>query len=523
MTVRKCFYFALSALLLTGLLSCNKGGSSRRDGSSDGRQDIPSEEPQSTFIDNPAWTITYTGRDVLYEDSGTYVVDIMHLKSTDSKTWYLDLVSANDFLLKYHNSVDSFIAASLESASQGGSVDVLQGSSDVVFDILDAGEGKWIAIAYGVDAKGNLSGEYSSLTFTTQAIELKKDNTWKMEYKGRQTIVEDGAQVDVDIINVKTSSPGSYYVYIAYPEYITEYYGGSMEAFFNGVVDEIYDGMGDKDVFADLIYYEPDLDIQFDRFRSGSWTAYAFGLDAAGNLTGSWSEASFLIEEEKPTDAFNRWLGTWEIGDARVRFPLVVSSSEANVAYVVSGWESGAAVSDDVSKYTKDFAFETRFDRATGDMYFYVQYMGYPYTYRNETYSVYLLGVYYNGGNEYVYEFLSDIACASLSEDGRKADVRGLEADGGRIKFTSMRYADLSSNADNTEALTYAKDLPSFPMTMTWVSSSTNPVSVAARKIPSRRASSLTKSSQGHSASPYRKVSKPEGRGGKRIPGKVRH
>ena len=472
-------YIALLAAIVLSAAACNKQGQGRRDPS--GMPDPGNKPVESVFTENPDWTITYTGRDVVADAGGTFVVDVIHMKSTDDKTWFIDLVSANDFLTKYRNNLDSFIEASVKEALDGKYLESSKGDGDVTFDILDEGGHNWVAIAYGCDDKGNLTGVYTRLDFTTEAIKLHKDNTYKIEYLGRDTDVNGDV---IDKVNVKTDSPFSYYVYLAYPEYVADEYGGSMEAFFNGVVDEIYDGMGEKDSFIDRIYDVPDLTIEFDRIRSGEWTVYAFGLDAAGNLTGNWSEASFTVAEEKPTDAFNRWLGTWEIGDNHFTYPIVISNSESNVAYLVSGWETGENVDEDVSQYTKTFDFEARFDAKTGDLVFYVQYLGYPYDYEGETYDTYLLGVYKDGKEERVYELNSDIARAVLNEEGSAAAVTAVPAtlDGKTITFVSMRYADLSRNADNGEAQIYDTHLPYFPMTMTWVSSNTTPKD-AARKV----------------------------------------
>lgn len=515
---------ALSVLMLTAALSCSKDGTGRRRGT----EERPNVTPVSAFRENPAWTVTYTGRTADVFDGNTFIVDVMHVKSTDNKTWYLDLVSANDLLTTYGNSLDQFIAASVAKAKEAGDIPVDSGDSDVVFDILDAGGSNWVAVAYGCDEKGNLTGEYSRLDFTTQAMQLQKGSVYKMEYTGRRE--SDGDEVDV--LNVKTDSPYSYYVYIAYPEYIEEFYEGDYAAFFNGVVDEIYSGLGENGNFADAIYYQPNLNIEFDRFRSGQWTAYAFGLDAAGNLTGDWSEYAFVVPEEKPTDAYNRWLGTWRIGDGRTAYEIRVAGSESNVAYRVSGWETGDDAGEGVTEETKDLSFETRFDRKTGEMIFYVQYIGFPFTVGEETFDAYLLGVYRSGSDEFVYEFESDIAAAALDESGNTATVRALstERDGKTISFVSMRYGEMSRNASNNEVGIHAQRIPYFPMTMTWVSSNTGSAAAVRTALPTARprmtvrtAGTKSAAPAGASVSPYRKAAGTQARKASgRKPGSVR-
>lgn len=508
MMLMKRYGRILLALLPAALLlavSCNREDTGRRRGSQTGDNPQPGQ-PTSVFTENPDWTITYTGRGATAEADGTtFVVDILHVQSTDSKSWYLDLVSANDMLIKYQGSLDAFIQESVQNARNNGDIPVEKTSTDVVFDRLDDGGSNWVAVAYGCDAKGNLTGEFSRLGFTTQAITLKKDNTFRLRYDGRVTIQENGQDVEVEKIHVSTDSPYSYYVDIAYPEYITEYFEGDYAAYFNSVVDGIYAATGGEDIVND-IYYDPELTIEFDRFRSGPWTVYAFGVDAFGNLTGSWSELNFTVPEEKPTDAFNRWLGTWSIGDNHFSYPIVVSSSEANVAYRVSGWETGDAADPNSVQYTRDFAFETRFDKQTGNMVFYVQYVGFPYVSEGETLDVYLLGVYRKSGQQYVYELKNDIATAVLDESGTTGRVEANTVDD--ITFLSMQYCELSRNPESDYIGTFNSNLPFFPMQMTWVSSSTvyeGSASVA-RQLPVRRSALQTKAAGKQAASPYRKA-----------------
>ena len=480
--------YIILTLAAIACISCNKEDRGRRD---DGRDPSREPVPESSFVENPAWTITYTGREALLSDELTYVVDALHVKSTDSGSWFLDVVSANDYLTEYNNKLESFISASVKAAKEGGYLEVENADADIVFDILDEGGCNWIAIAYGCDDKGNLTGEYTSLNFTTQAIELRKTDDFKMSYKGRQTIVEDGKDVDVDVVSVTSSKPYSYYVYLAYPEYIADEFDGNYYDFFNSVVDEVYDSLGEGEYFADAIYYDKTLDIQFDRLRSGSWTAYAIGLDAAGNFLGYWSEYAFSVAEEKPTDEFNRWLGTWEISDGDISFDLKVSNSESNIAYLVSGWEVGKRSEDkDMNEYTATFSFETRFDRGTGDMVFYNQYIGLPYTVDDYTYDLYLLGIYLQGGNECVNENVCDIARATLQSDA-KATVIGLSYGGN--DFITMRYVDLCRDESITDAFTYGLTVPYFPMTMTWKSSDTGSRAAASAASRDRIGTALPK------------------------------
>ena len=147
--------YIILTLAAIACISCNKEDRGRRD---DGRDPSREPVPESSFVENPAWTITYTGREALLSDELTYVVDALHVKSTDSGSWFLDVVSANDYLTEYNNKLESFISASVKAAKEGGYLEVENADADIVFDILDEGGCNWIAIAYGCDDKGNLTG-----------------------------------------------------------------------------------------------------------------------------------------------------------------------------------------------------------------------------------------------------------------------------------------------------------------------------------------------------------------------------
>ena len=111
------------------------------------------------------------------------------------------------------------------------------------------------------------------------------------------------------------------------------------------------------------------------RLRSGEWFIFMIGIDSEGELTGYYQKLELTIEQEVATDAYNRWLGTWQVinGDGTSSFQIDILPSANNMWYYMSGWES-----DNVYQYdTTDPALmpEVYFDKETGEMCFISQYL----------------------------------------------------------------------------------------------------------------------------------------------------
>ncbi len=311
------------------------------------------EPGRDTFRENPDWTLTYKGREVDSGD-GVYVVDPVYVSSSDDIPYYVDVVSLSDY--------NSVYGASIAALIKGRSSDmdksyIFTGDSRTAFDALDAGDGEWVAIAFEVDASGKPGSLYSFLQFRTKAVSMKEDDSFTLSYDGRKKWTDNGKETDddVDVISVKTSSPYSYYVDIAYPEYISSNYDGDPVKFFNAVLDDIAAGLEENEDFSGIVC-RGDTSISFDRLRHGDWTAYAFGVDYLGNLTGSWSKVDFDIKEEAATEAFSKWLGTWRIGGtgygestAPIYYDISIESSENNMYYAVRPVKFFNAVLDDIA------------------------------------------------------------------------------------------------------------------------------------------------------------------------------
>ena len=150
------------------------------------------------------------------------------------------------------------------------------------------------------------------------------------------------------------------------------YYSNDLQAFFEDYLSSYGYEVGDnkwKDVVktGDMTWTE-------QRLRSGEWFIFMIGIDSEGELTGYYQKLELTIKQEVATDAYNRWLGTWQVSkDGESLFQIDILPSENNMWYYMSGWESNNVYGYD----TTDPALmpELYFDKGTGEMCFISQYL----------------------------------------------------------------------------------------------------------------------------------------------------
>lgn len=460
-------------LLTVVLLSCSKENG--------GRRPEPKPEPDTPgLVDNPNWTITYKGREVDTKD-GVYVVDPIYVQASDKVPYYVDLISLSDYKSVYQSNPRKYAEGSFKNFVSDY---VVSGDSRTAFDALDAGDGDWVAIAYEI-SDGKIGSKYSLLKFKTQAVKMRKDESYQLSYDGRKEIDGD----ECDIISVKSFSNYTYYVDIAYPDYINENYNGSPVGFFNDVLDGVAAQLKDGEDFQAYIE-DGESSIAFDRLRHGDWTAYAFGTDYLGNLTGNWSELNFDIEEEEPEEEFSKWLGIWAIGSDNLYYNITVSSAEANIAYSIQDWEVGKDASDWANQNCRGYIFEAAYNRKSKDLVFNSQYLGTLEDDELGTFDVCFLGNILCEGQSYsITDIDIPLATASTSDGAKTATVNPervtakIDGSNYNTSFTSMQLMDVTDK----DIYVYNETVPSLPMTMTKIAEASPAKTVAARRLPSRK------------------------------------
>ena len=306
---------------------------------------------------------------------------------------------------------------------------------------------------------------------TTLKCDVNKN--WTVTYNGRENY--EGAEVDRVV--VKSTDNNSYYIDIISKASYDADFKGSVSDYCTAVRDNLAaDVKAGNTSWSELLGTKESY-VLFDRLRAGEWKAFAIGFDGKGTLTGLYAVLDFTISEEKPTPEFNNWLGTWKIGGNdlegnKVSYTITLSSSEANYAYWLSGWEP--AQNEDET----DYEFEVMFNPENNHLEFNSLYFE-TVKFDDGEYEVCLNGNYkYNGKYYYVNE---DIALADgiIAEDGKSAEVLGcgltLEMAGGQTfetEFTSMQMMYVPV-AEGGTTYVFNENVPQFPLSMEWISAST--------------------------------------------------
>lgn len=201
-------------------------------------------------------------------------------------------------------------------------------------------------IAFGISMSGTLYGKAASISFTTgkDAAKLEETDMWAISYDGRK----DNQGTEAEVFTIKCEEGLTYYFttvsaillesnkleVVDYVKYVIE----------QEVPELIAYGYKYSDIFISESYTLASY-----RMESGDYYALAIGFDTKGNSTGYYSVKPFTIEEEAAEEAYNQWLGTWELTDAtgKYGFEITIHHYDNNFKYAVTGWECGSHMSTD--------------------------------------------------------------------------------------------------------------------------------------------------------------------------------
>ncbi len=157
----------ITATALTFLLAGCSDNSGYR------RPDNPDTQPDKTltFQVNPDWTISHS-QSVVTDDYGFQSdIDIIHVASLDQEYYWLDVIMESNL----ENWYDGNIIEYIKDEPNYYSSDSYRGSTDIEFDRMRSG--KWVAVAMGVTANGDLTGDYAFLKFTIAEDEAEPEFT----------------------------------------------------------------------------------------------------------------------------------------------------------------------------------------------------------------------------------------------------------------------------------------------------------------------------------------------------------
>ena len=184
---------------------------------------------------------------------------------------------------------------------------------------------------------------------TEEKLVLNERSDWSVRYVAREDWVNDDGTVDpVEHFKFAYNGKGYYIVRLVRPDDFKDVYQSDAAAFFTYEAESLLaDAKADGVNFwqyTDEVFDAKITDIYFNRLRSGTWIAFMIELNTSGQVTGSYAETTFTLQQEEASEAFNKWLGAWRVSNGLVGYDLDISSIDNNFIYRIDGWERGAAV-----------------------------------------------------------------------------------------------------------------------------------------------------------------------------------
>lgn len=316
------------------------------------------------------------------------------------------------------------------------------------------------------DVSGKLSGTPSELIFRTKRDPalFEINPNWSIT-RGSRSTGNDMMEYD-NFICTSTDDESYVVLPIRKVDFEAKPYYGDVRLLFDDFHADF--GLEAGDSQWKKIVKSGDITWSEDRLRSAEWNVYMLGIDTEGELTGLYQQISFTIEQEQPTDAYNRWLGTWKVyKDGAEQFELVIIPSENNLWYYVGGWESNNMFQYDT--YDPALMVETFFDKSTGKMAFVSQYLNTliegsegAEEYRD----FYFSGSFYYGSN-YVIDALNyRMADAQFTETETysKAEISGNKFSASGMTFPIQEIGYIYYYGENPASISL--EIPDLPLTL---------------------------------------------------------
>lgn len=322
-------------------------------------------------------------------------------------------------------------------------------------------------ICQAIDANGKTLGSVAEIQFRTRrdpsVFEL--NDNWNIKVGDRVVSNIDKQEYDNFILYSDDEE-----TYVLVPLKVGDfefYYNNDMQAFFEDYLASYGYETGDSK-WKDVVK-KGDMTWAEQRLRSGDWFIFMIGIDSEGELTGYYQKLELTIEQEIATDAYNRWLGTWQVADndGNNMFQIDILPSENNMWYYLSGWESSNVYGYD----TTDPALmaELYFDKETGEMCFISQYLN---TLVDDagSYDFYFSGTFTYGstyvlGSEVLNYRMAD--ADFLDSNYNKAMVKANDFNTQGMSFPIQQICIMYSYSGQLGAISLAP--PTLPLTLTKV------------------------------------------------------
>lgn len=330
-------------------------------------------------------------------------------------------------------------------------------------------------IVKAIAETGELYGETVTFVFRTQRDldVFEVNDNWTITYDGRTEGYYPGSTDVIEFENFKCSSSddepyilalvkkSDYQAMVKDPEHDLKIRTFFEQYIKSAGIDE--QAWGEVVETGDCVWQE-------QRLRHGDWLVFMVGVDAEGQLTGLYRQIETSIPEEDPTDAFNKWLGTWEVTGynqgLEYKFNLVILSSEANMWYYSIGWEPNNVYAIDPAT----LPVEIFFDKKTGNAYLVSQYVTTAYDAYGSYMDFYFYGAFpYGGSSTFVDVENSKLAEITMTNSSNtEAKVTGMTFNTTQAGVQmSFQYSQvIYFMTDGVNGTTISLEHPMFPFTM---------------------------------------------------------
>ena len=286
-----------------------------------------------------------------------------------------------------------------------------------------------------IDAKGTPVGKAQQIVFrTNRNLDVFEVNSnWNVSYDNRTQGVDPLSSELVEYDNFKcTSTDEEPYILAVikksdYDSFVKNTdHKLKIRTFFEEYIASSGVEVG-SDKWAEIVE-KGNCSWQEQRLRCGDWYLFMVGVDEKGELTGLYKQVQCLIPEEEATDAYNRWLGTWEVNAydnmVPVKFTLTILKAEANMWYYSVGWEPNNIYGIDPAS----LPVELFFDKTTGKVYLVSQYVSSAVDMAGAVMDFYMYGVFpYGGASTFLDTMNTKIAEFTMTDNSNtEAKVTGM-------------------------------------------------------------------------------------------------
>lgn len=207
-------------------------------------------------------------------------------------------------------------------------------------------------------------------------VTVTERTDWQVRYVGRTDYREDdGSLTRVEEFSFRYTGNGFFFLRTLNDDDLQNLYKGDLKAMIEGEAKDIRTIAENQNVkFYELtgMVFGPNINTVYpDLMIHGKYTAYMIELDTKGQPTYNYAKSAMEVQEERPTEAYLKWIGSWKVGDGSTFYEIQVSQCEANYLYYIDGWETGQNVTEQMNQ-ERDWVF-ARY--TNGKLVFYGQYL----------------------------------------------------------------------------------------------------------------------------------------------------